>query len=40
MNPEAAADTAVLVSAVLMLVAIGWKLITANLVTRSEAGLR
>ena len=36
MNPEAAADTAVLVSAVLMLVAIGSKLITANLVTRSK----
>ena len=38
MNPEAAADTAVLVSAVLMLVAIGSKLITANLVTRSKGG--
>ena len=36
MNPEAAADTAVPVSAVLMLVAIDSQLITANLVTCSK----
>ena len=36
MNAEGAADTAVLASAILMLVAIVSKLITANLVTRSK----
>lgn len=36
MNPESAADTAVLVSAILTLVAIAAKLITANLVTRAK----
>ena len=36
MNPEAAADTAVLVSALLTLLAIISKLVTANLVTRSK----
>ncbi len=37
MNAEAAADTAVLVSAILMLLAITSKLVTASLVTRSKA---
>ena len=36
MNAEAAADTAVLVSAILMLLAITSKLVTASLVTRSK----
>lgn len=36
MSPETAADTAVLVSAILMLLAIASKLVTANLVTRSK----